>query len=338
MKLNEALGATIWLACAVAGCSSDGDPGAPVAHAGQSPGGAAGAPIVLAGAGGGGSSQGGAASSGATGFSGAAANSGAGGSSGSSTGGSGGVAGISGGTGGSAAGGGSAGAPPYAPCPPKGTPCVIMPIGDSITAGYQSSTGGGYRLRLLHDIWTAAHDATFEGDASSGPNTLDGKPFPKHNEGHSAYTIDPAPALNRSGISPLVPLALAMYEPHVVTLMIGTNDLGTNNDVANAPNRLGKLIDSITTGSPNALLIVAQITPTGDDNLNKLVQAYNQAIPGLVQSRVAAGKHIIVVDMYGAFTSHASYRTEYMFDSLHPNDKGYDLMGDIWYAALAPHL
>jgi lysophospholipase L1-like esterase len=228
--------------------------------------------------------------------------------------------------------------PLYHPCPPAGTKCVIMPVGDSITAGYQSTTGGGYRLELLHDIWTNGHDATFVGDNSGGPNTLDGKPFPKSNEGYSGYTIDPAPAVNRSGISPLVPTALKKYPTHIVTLMIGTNDIGTNNDLANAPTRLGNLIDAITTAAPNALLVVAQITPTGSDSSNKLTMTFNAAIPGLVKSRVATGKHIIVVDMYSTFTADASYRTDLMYDSLHPNDKGYSLMGDTWYAAIAPHL
>ena len=227
---------------------------------------------------------------------------------------------------------------PYAPCPPAGMPCVILPVGDSITYGYDSTTGGGYRLRLLHDIWAAKHDATFVGDSSSGPDTLDGKPFPKRNEGFSGYTIDDAPMLNRSGISPLVPAALAKYEPHIVTLMIGTNDVGTNDDLANAPTRLGKLIDTITSTSPNALLVVAQITPIADDTSNARVQTYNAAIPALLKSRISAGKHIILVDMYAAFTAHAAWRTDYMNGSLHPNDTGYDLMGDTWFQALAPHL
>jgi lysophospholipase L1-like esterase len=255
---------------------------------------------------------------------------------------SGGGAGVSGGggTGGtsgagasSAGSGGNGGAPLFAPCPPAGTKCVIMPLGDSITEGYNSTTGGGYRLRLLHDIWTANHDATFVGNSSDGPSTLDGKPFPRNNEGHSGYTIDPAPAVNRSGISPLVAASLKKNLPQIVTLMIGTNDIGTNNDVANAPTRLGNLIDIITSTSPNALLVVAQITPPGDNAGNGRAQTYNAAIPDLVKTRVAAGKHIIVVDMYTPFAAHPDY-----MNGLHPNDTGYDFMGDIWYKAVTPYL
>jgi lysophospholipase L1-like esterase len=226
----------------------------------------------------------------------------------------------------------------YRPCPSAGTTCVIMPIGDSITFGYDSSTGGGYRLRLLHDIWTAKGDATFVGDDTSGPDTLDGRPVPKHNEGYSGYTIDPAPAVGRAGISPLVRPALMKYAPNVVTLMIGTNDVATKNDLSNAPARLAALIDVILATSPAALLVVAQITPIVDDQLDPLVRAYNAEIPALVKARADAGKHILLVDMYAAFTADPKYATDYMNGSLHPGDKGYDVMGDVWYAALAPHL
>ena len=40
--------------------------------------------------------------------------------------------------------------------------------------------------------------------------------------------------------------------------MIGTNDLNDNIDIANAPTRLGKLIDEIITDAPAALVVVSQ--------------------------------------------------------------------------------
>lgn len=48
--------------------------------------------------------------------------------------------------------GGDSGGPAvaYDPCPPKGTPCAIMPLGDSITAGAFSSNMSSYRGPLFH--------------------------------------------------------------------------------------------------------------------------------------------------------------------------------------------
>ncbi len=82
------------------------------------------------------------------------------------------------------------------------------------------------------------------------------------------------------------------------------------------------------------MLVVAQIIPTTTDATNTAVRAYNAAIPALVQQRAAAGKHILLVDMYTIFTSHADYKTTLMTDDLHPSTAGYATMGDAWYAAI----
>jgi MYXO-CTERM domain-containing protein len=228
---------------------------------------------------------------------------------------------------------------PYMPCPATGA-CVIMPLGDSITAGYNSSTGGGYRIELLTRIRAAGFDATFVGDNSSGPTTLDGQPFPQGNEGFSGYTIDADPDAGRSGIAPLVPAALAKYSPDVVLLMIGTNDVGVDNDLPDLPTRLANLVDVILSEQPTSLLIVAQILPLGppsDTTDNSRAQTYNTAIADLVDARAAAGKHIVRVDMYAAMTANPSYGTQWM-NGLHPNDDGYVVVGDTWYAGLVPYL
>jgi lysophospholipase L1-like esterase len=57
-------------------------------------------------------------------------------------------------------------------------------------------------------------------------------------------------------------------------------------------------------------------------------------IPGLVKTRADAGKHVKIVDMYGAFTANPNYSTAYLANQLHPNDTGYAVMADTWYAAI----
>ena len=201
-----------------------------------------------------------------------------------------------------------------------------------------AAQGGGYRLELFHAA-TQAHKAiTFVGSATdpNGPSTLDGKPFPRNHEGHPGYTIDDS--TGQSGISPLVDQSIATNHPQIILLMIGTNDINRNIDVANAPTRLGALMDRMIKDAPNALLVVAKITPTMDDGANTSVQTYNNAITGLVQSRAASGKHVTIVDMYAALTAQSNYRTALMSDFLHPNDAGYVIMGDVWYAAIQSNL
>jgi lysophospholipase L1-like esterase len=247
-----------------------------------------------------------------------------------------------GGHGGSAggAGAGAGGAAAFSPCPASGAACNVMPLGDSITDGVGSSApGGGYRVELFHAAVQAHQAFTFVGSATdpNGPTTLDGKMFPRNHEGHPGYTIDDS--ATTSGISPLVDQSIATNHPQIILLMIGTNDINRSIDAANAPTRLGALLDRMINDAPNALLVVAKITPWMDDGANaSVVQTYNNAITGVVQTRAANGKHVVAVDMLAAFTANPNYKTALMSDYLHPNDAGYVVMGDVWYAAIKSYL
>ncbi len=203
-----------------------------------------------------------------------------------------------------------------------------MPLGDSITFGYGSSTGGGYRVELFSRALADGKSLTFVGSQMSGPDEVSGKPFPQSNEGHSGYSIDDSS--QTMGISPLVDAALAKYAPQIVLLMIGTNDMHYAIDPSQAPTRLGNLLDRITGDVPNALIVVAQIVPANGAQ-NTLTKTYNAAIPAVVSARVKAGKHLILVDQYDAL---GSWSTSEFHDSEHPNDAGYIKMGDTWYAAI----
>ena len=225
----------------------------------------------------------------------------------------------------------------FAPCPPTGTACIILPLGDSITDGFPFENGG-YRVELFHQTLLARQRVTFVGSLANGPAIVDGTAFPRNHEGHSGFTIDNAPTAARSGISPLTDNAIATFHPHIVLLLIGTNDVDLSVDLANAPTRLEAMVDRVIADAPNALLVVGQLAPTTTDAENVRFQTYNAAIPAIVQTRVAAGKHVLLADMYGAFTANASYKTALMNDNLHPNPAGYTLMGQTWYAAIRSYL
>jgi lysophospholipase L1-like esterase len=209
-----------------------------------------------------------------------------------------------------------------------------MPFGDSITEG--AGYAGGYRVELFHLAHQAGKNITFVGSQSNGPAQVDGIAFPVHHEGHGGYTIDNASG--HSGISPLVSSVMPTYTPNIITLMIGTNDATYSIDMPNAPKRLGNLIDSIFAQLPNVLLIVAQPTPTRDDNINSLLQPYNAAIPAIVKTRADAGKHIRILDMWPVLANHSDYKTTLLGDTWHPTSAGYALLGDAWYGAISDAL
>jgi lysophospholipase L1-like esterase len=148
------------------------------------------------------------------------------------------------------------------------------------------------------------------------------EPFPKSNEGYPGWTIAQIDGIATS-------MKALKDAPHIVLLHIGTNDMyqGANG----APMRLGKLIDDIVAVLPNSLLAVSSIIPF--PGATGAVDTYNEAVPGLVQQRANAGKHVIYVDQFKDFP------TSELGDGVHPNDAdGYPRMGRVWYAAIKPYL
>lgn len=55
--------------------------------------------------------------------------------------------------------------------------------------------------------------------------------------------------------------------------MIGTNDIAQNPDLPNAPKRLGGLIDKLVMHAPDALIVVATITPLSRSSVVARVSA-----------------------------------------------------------------
>ena len=205
-----------------------------------------------------------------------------------------------------------------------------MPFGDSITDGF--GVGGAYRVELFRLAVLAGKNITFVGTQSNGPSEVAGVAFPPNHEGHSGFTIEPE--IGRSGISPLVSSVMPQFTPHIVLLMIGTNDAIDDIDMQNAPARLGSLVDSIYAELPDILLIVARPIPSREDALNARLLSFGQALPSVVQSRADAGRHIAIVDMYPVIANQPNYKTELLQDTWHPNVQGHVLLGAEWFNAL----
>ena len=118
--------------------------------------------------------------------------------------------------------------------------------------------------------------------------------------------------------------------PNMILLHIGTND--TYLSFAGAQGRLANLVDMLLAGFPNALLVVAKIVPYPAQMNN--VNALNASIPDLVNSRAAMGKHILRADCNTGFT----VQTMLSSDTIHPNQTGYNFMGDTFYAVINSYL
>lgn len=186
----------------------------------------------------------------------------------------------------------------------------IMPLGDSITDGL--NVPGGYRIDLWQKLVADGYTIDFVGSQSNGPASLGDR----DHEGHSGWRIDQ--------IDANIVRWLQQYTPRTILLHIGTNDMYQNPNGADT--RLATLIDRITTTAPDAELFVATIIPLA--GADATVRAFNSAIPGIVQSRAAAGRRVHLVDMYSALT------LADLADGVHPNAVGYSKMATVWYNAL----
>lgn len=225
--------------------------------------------------------------------------------------------------------GGGSGA--FNPCPASGG-CKILPLGDSITFGVNYE--GGYRVKLFSNAVADKKDITYVGKLSNGPASIAGTKFPQNHEGHSGWTIQQIDDIvtgkssdaNYKGKKMMVDLA-----PNIVLLHAGTND--TSRSPTGMPDRLGTLIDHILEDGPNVLLVVTTIVPIKQGSYGSIGETFNNAVPGVVQKRIDAGKHVILVDMFKTFPS-----AGLSGDGVHPNQQGYDWMAGGWYEAIKSYL
>jgi lysophospholipase L1-like esterase len=190
----------------------------------------------------------------------------------------------------------------------------VMPLGDSITDGF--NVPGGYRTGLWQRFAPAGLTVDFVGTQFNGPANLGDH----DHEGHSGWRIDQLDANIVSWVQSTT--------PRTVLLHIGTNDVIQNLNLPNAPARLSALIDKITGTAPTAEVFVATIIPLASASQESAVRTYNAAIPGVVQGKVAAGRHVHLVDLHSALTAAD------LADGIHPNAGGYNKMAAAWWAAL----
>jgi len=191
----------------------------------------------------------------------------------------------------------------------------LMPVGDSITHGYRSTTDDGYRKYLRASLVNDGFKTDFVGEAKCG--TM----YDNYNEGFSGYTI--------GAIDSFVGSPIGKFQPNIITLMLGTNDMVFNVDLPNAPARLSKLLDDIYSNDPSVTVLVGTIIPSLDPVVEARIPAFNQALPGVVQGQVGKGRNVVLVDM-SSFTTGDLYPG----DLLHPGDSGYEKIAGLWHTAI----
>jgi len=197
---------------------------------------------------------------------------------------------------------------------------TIMPLGDSNT---RNKWAFSYRPYLKHYLAQAGYVTNFVGSTTEWQETPD--PLmttymagDEEHEGHGGWKIND---LN----------TFIDYEAHpadYILLMIGTNDVLQDTDLANASQRLRTLLSTIynSTAQQDAYVLVSTIIPCLK-NANDPAQAvaYNAEIPDIVLDWVRGGHRVSLVDNYNVITPDNLAQ-----DGIHPDGPGFDNIAQNW--------
>lgn len=225
----------------------------------------------------------------------------------------------------------------------------IMPLGNSITAGGMCTNGDihscvplggnqavGYRLSLYNLLNAAGYSFDFVGTEQYGYSQLadsDCAGFGGIRDSQLADIMETGSSSHSSGYVTPGPY-METIPADIILLHIGTNDI-LGADTANADiDRILDAVDDYEAASGDTVMVfLARIISTqyeacGD---NPRIVAYNRIIDNLAAARQAAGDHLIVVDM--ECNAGLDYDNDFT-DQVHPNQSGYDKMGQAWFDAI----
>ncbi|EKD36499.1 MAG: lipolytic enzyme, G-D-S-L, partial [uncultured bacterium] len=175
----------------------------------------------------------------------------------------------------------------------------ITAFGDSITAGYGSNSGG-YPPKLENLL------------------NSNGKPSVVANFGHSG---EQTPA----GLSRF-DAVLASFPAKIILIMEGTNDVRSGISVQTTQYNLQAMITKAKAAGVNP--VISTLTPSNWDGSETLIpQTWNPMIKAL-----AGNNGILLADQYAAVLPVWGNANS---DGIHPNDYGYQILADTWYATIA---
>ncbi len=193
---------------------------------------------------------------------------------------------------------------------------VIMPMGDSNTAGYPGfPPAGGYRRAMHVELTRLGVPHTFVGS-----NTIYASPelpFNGH-EGWNGFTTFTLPP--REGLETVAFESIRNHMPDLILLQIGTNDL----DLGLAPTtvllKVADLLTQIRATDADVRVAVATLPPTKDVNLQPKINEFNAGLPAIVR----ANGYEVGIDVAKIV------RPFEVWDRLHPTVQGYNRVGWHW--------
>lgn len=115
--------------------------------------------------------------------------------------------------------------------------------------------------------------------------------------------------------------------PYAVFLLIGTNDLWSNNSAKMTANNIEKIVIALKAGNPQLPIFLQTVFPLRSDPArNEKVKSINARLADLVRI-----KGILLIDTYGAMVDeNGLLRSQYTDDGVHLTPEGYK----VWVSIL----
>ena len=199
----------------------------------------------------------------------------------------------------------------------------IMAVGDSITSGEHPNEPhpGAYRLQLKDNF--AADDLNIDliGSQTNQNTELEDR----EHEGHPGWKIDELTGLVEGGL-------LNDYQPDIVLLMAGTNDILHSDSAGEVIDDLEWLIDRLMKDLGEVPILVSSLVPIDPEDRGEprasVVPEVNRQLPELA---ARMGDSVTYVDAGGRLEL-----KDLVTDGIHPDAEGYAEIANGWYSALVP--
>ncbi|TAG10375.1 MAG: hypothetical protein EAZ42_04045 [Verrucomicrobia bacterium] len=220
----------------------------------------------------------------------------------------------------------------------------VMPLGDSITQGYNGFAS--YRYWLWQSLQAEGRSVDFVGPWSNvfgGDNAS--IPFPAiYSNYYTTFDRDHAgsSSIRTDQVLAQIGTILSGPPPQIVLYHLGTNDIGQNgaSGVTAALANLPLIVGHLRAANPNVTVLVAQIIPIGPGTFYfsqaAEVTAYNAALPAAITAIDTPASRVLLVDQSTGFNPDPVSQIHMQSDGLHPNAGGEQLIASVWLPVLRP--
>lgn len=211
-----------------------------------------------------------------------------------------------------------------------------MPLGASITFGFLSSDGNGYREDLLGLLRRGGNaNVTYVGSRTNG--TM------------ADNAVEGWPGLRIDQVLPKAAASVPRDRPNVVLLNAGTNDCVqdwnldrttlastaapelTASNATDVGGRMRLFVEDLFAWSPDATVVMSTLVMNREQATNARVDDANKQFRAVAADLQAQGRRVVLADMSAGV---GGPNATTMADVTHPNDVGYALMANRWYVAL----